>query len=418
VLQRLALALVWLAVASGAVVFSEPAPVDVLTMGLVIGLPLVGLVRPAPALWLAFAAWLVCGAGALVAATQSLDLARSTTHTAISIYLYAAFFTMAGFVSLRPREHTRLILDAYLWAAFIGAVAGIVGYFDLVPGAAVIFTKYERASGTFKDPNVYGPFMVPALLYALHKVLSNRLTRTLVPAVMVVFLSFAILLSFSRGAWFNAAVAVAAFGYFSIMFTATNRQRMKMILLGLAALVIAGGVLAAASKTDAVSDLLSERAALTQTYDVGPEGRFGGQEKAKSIILDNPLGIGALEFATRRHHEDVHNVYLTMMLSAGWIGGLLFLTLVVATVAWGFGHALKDTPTRPLFLIAYAAFVGNALEGCIIDIDHWRHFYLLMAIVWGLMTADRQLAAGADVARTTRRRRRILTMHEARAATA
>jgi hypothetical protein len=25
------------------------------------------------------------------------------------------------------------------------------------------------------------------------------------------------------------------------------------------------------------------------------------------------------------------------------------------------------------------------LEGIIIDLDHWRHFYLLMALVWGLM---------------------------------
>ena len=66
-LQRLALVLVWLAVASGAVVFSEPAPVDLLTMGLIVGLPLVGLVTVPPALWLVTAIWAVCGAGALVA---------------------------------------------------------------------------------------------------------------------------------------------------------------------------------------------------------------------------------------------------------------------------------------------------------------------------------------------------------------
>ena len=37
--HKLALALVWLTVASGAVVFTEPAPFDVLTMGLVVLLP-------------------------------------------------------------------------------------------------------------------------------------------------------------------------------------------------------------------------------------------------------------------------------------------------------------------------------------------------------------------------------------------
>jgi O-antigen ligase len=197
------------------------------------------------------------------------------------------------------------------------------------------------------------------------------------------------------------------------MFAESNRQRIKMILLAMVAVAVAGGVLAAASQTDAISNLLSERAALTQSYDVGPEGRFGGQEKAKAIIIENPLGLGALEFATRWHHEDVHNVYLTMMLSAGWIGGLVFLTMILATVVWGFGHALKHTPTRPLFLIAYAAFLGNALEGCIIDIDHWRHFYLLMAIVWGLMTAERHAAAVISDARRPRRDARIVRVRGA-----
>ncbi len=35
--------------------------------------------------------------------------------------------------------------------------------------------------------------------------------------------------------------------------------------------------------------------------------------------------------------------------------------------------------------MAYACFVANALEGAIIDLDHWRHFYLLLALVWGMM---------------------------------
>src|SRR5262249_10917426 len=54
--------------------------------------------------------------------------------------------------------------------------------------------------------------------------------------------------------------------------------------------------------------------------------------------------------------------------------------------ALGFRHALKATPTQPLFLIVYAAFIANALEGIIIDSDHWRHFYLLAAMVWGMMS--------------------------------
>ncbi|MEQ1845523.1 MAG: O-antigen ligase family protein, partial [Nitrospira sp.] len=306
------------------------------------------------------------------------------------------FFTFAAFVVKRPQAHTKLILDAYLWAAFIGALAGVAGYFNLFPGAFEMFTKYGRASGTFKDPNVYGPFLVPALLYALHKLLTEPVRRTILPSVMLLFLSFALFLSFSRGAWFNAVVAVAVYGYFSLVFAPTNRQRLKMVGLGSLAVVAAAGVLVVAAQQEGIGELLSHRAALTQSYDVGPEGRFGGQEKAKRLILDNPLGLGAMVFATYQHHEDVHNVYLTLFLSAGWLGGLAFFAIVWLTALWGLRFAMRRGPTQSLFLIVYAAFLGNALEGFIIDIDHWRHFYLEMGMVWGLMVADRSGVAVAS----------------------
>ncbi len=412
-LQRVALVLVWIAVASGAVVFSEPAPVDLLTIALIVGLPLVGLVSPVAPLWIVAAVWGVCAAGALVASMFSPDIAKAATHTGVSIYLYAAFFIFAAFVVKRPHAHTKLILDAYLWAAFVGAVAGVVGYFNLFPGAFDLFTKYGRATGTFKDPNVYGPFLVPALLYALHKLLTEPVRRTIVPAVMLLFLSFALFLSFSRGAWFNAVVAIAVYGYFSLVFAPTNRQRVKMIGLGTLAIVSAVGVLVVAAQHDSIGDLLSHRAALTQSYDVGPEGRFGGQEKAKGLILENPLGLGAMVFATYKHHEDVHNVYLTLILSAGWIGGLAFFAIVWLTALFGLRFAMRRTPTQAFFLIVYGAFLGNALEGFIIDIDHWRHFYLEMGMVWGLMVADRSSvtahAAVATLRALPRRAARLVT---------
>jgi len=82
----------------------------------------------------------------------------------------------------------------------------------------------------------------------------------------------------------------------------------------------------------------------------------------------------------------VHNVYLSVVLNAGWLRGGVYWILVGLTAVLGFRHSLKSTPTQPLFLIVYAAFIANAMEGFIIDSDHWRHFYLLAAMVWGLMS--------------------------------
>ncbi|MGA8820001.1 MAG: O-antigen ligase domain-containing protein, partial [Xanthobacteraceae bacterium] len=38
-------------------------------------------------------------------------------------------------------------------------------------------------------------------------------------------------------------------------------------------------------------------------------------------------------------------------------------------------------------LAAYAAFVGEVAEGFVVDTDHWRHFFLLLGLVWGLTVA-------------------------------
>jgi O-antigen ligase len=99
----------------------------------------------------------------------------------------------------------------------------------------------------------------------------------------------------------------------------------------------------AALNSDQVANVLSQRASFEQSYDTGSEGRFGGQEKAVGLIAENPLGIGAQEFTTRHHPEEVHNVYLSMLLNAGWLGGGVYWILVASTLALGFRHALKAT---------------------------------------------------------------------------
>lgn len=384
----LALALVWLTVASGAVVFSEPAPVDMLTMGLVFLLPVIGLVAISPPLIGLLAMMLVAAAAALLAATFAVDIGAAATHTGVSLYLYVATFVFAAFVAKRPEAHARLILDAYTWAAAAAALSGIAGYFDLVPGAHELMTRWGRATGLFKDPNVFGPFLIPALVYALSRLASAPLRKLLLPLGVLGVVGLAILLSFSRGAWVNLAVAVGLFGSLHVLTARRNWVRVKFIGLALAAVVAFSGVVVVAMQFDEVANLLTERAALTQSYDEGPDGRFGGQEKAIRLIVENPQGIGAQQFVPRHHHEEPHNVYLAMFLNAGWLGGLVFLGLVGSTAVLGLRHALVRGAAQPLFLVVYACFVGNACEGLVIDLDHWRHVYLLLAMVWGMMASN------------------------------
>ena len=72
----------------------------------------------------------------------------------------------------------------------------------------------------------------------------------------------------------------------------------------------------------------------------------------------------------------------------GWIGGAAYLALVMVTLAVGFRAALVPAPWQAYLIAAYAAFVGEAIEGFIVDTDHWRHFFLVLGLVWGLTAAS------------------------------
>ncbi len=81
-----------------------------------------------------------------------------------------------------------------------------------------------------------------------------------------------------------------------------------------------------------------------------------------------------------------------------------YVTIIKAIFLKGAGMAELLAPI--LFLIVYAAFIANAMEGVIIDSDHWRHFYLLAAMVWGLMSARTVARPLIEAAWTTVRPRR------------
>lgn len=400
--HRVALALVWLTVATGAIVITEPAPIDALSIGLCILLPVIGLTRQTPWLWGGLAGWLIIAGAGYIGAFQAIDTAEATTHISVSLYLYFACALFAAFIARSPQSHTRLILNAYFFATIIASAAAIIGYLDLIPGSYEMFTRYDRAAGTFKDPNVLGPFLIPGLLIAVHLWLVRPLRHGLLPLMAAALITLAILLSFSRGAWAATAIAFAIYAALFLVTAQKNRDRLKIagsVIIGTTTL---GLILAAATQSPAVLNLLEQRAALTQPYDEGPEGRFGGQQKAFHLVLDNPLGIGGQSFTHYYHHEEAHNTYLTAFLNGGWIGGLTFLLLAIVTVVFGWRHALLNTKTQRLFLIAYAALVANLLESAVIDIDHWRHIYLLIGIVWGLMAGDTHVIRQARIVKDCR----------------
>jgi hypothetical protein len=386
-LRRLVLLYVWITIASSAVVFSEPALYDVLMLGAALALPVVGLVDFSRGLGLYLLMWAAIVAGGFIATTQAGILDVPLTHMSITLYLAFTSVVMAGFVAQSPDKRIRLIMSAYMVAAGVAAFAGLIGYFGLLPGAFDLFTEFGRARGTFKDPNVLGAFLVPALLYAFNEVMRGRVGRASLWLGLTPVLLFGSLLSFSRGAWINLAVSLVVYACFSFATVATHRLRLKLMVYVVLAAVFIVGLFAAAQSVPQIAEALGTRTSLEQSYDVGPNGRFGGQIRALGLVLTHPLGIGALEFARVYDNEDAHQVYLSMFLNAGWIGGTLYLAMVLLTIGLGLRRVVRDRGGTGLSAVLVAAFIGMAFEGVVIDTDHWRHFYLIMAMIWGTALA-------------------------------
>ena len=387
--HRIALALVWLTMASSAVVFTEPAPFDVCALSLLVLLPVLGLLRVTPGMIGYCAVTLVPVGCAFFAILAAIDPSRAISHTAVTLFLTLVALLLAAFIAKSPLRHVRLICQGAVAAGIIAAGAGLAGYLDAFPGAYDLFTLYGRVSGTFKDPNVFGASLVLPAVYLMHVLLDRNGRHKVLASGGLLLLVLGVLLSFSRGAWFNLAMAIALFAYLAFV-TATHNAHRVRIVVGLGGAAVAGALLiTVALQFDVVANLLSERATLTQSYDEGPEGRFGGQVKAKRLIQANPLGIGAQQFDGFYHVEEAHNVYLSMFMNAGWLGGGVFAMMILVTGVLGARHAMQRTETQGVFLVVYAVFVAHALEGFVIDLDHWRHFQVLMALSWGLMLGDR-----------------------------
>jgi hypothetical protein len=273
----------------------------------------------------------------------------------------------------------------------MSSIIAVVTYFKLVPGWQA-FIVALRASATFKDPNVFGPFLVLPGLIVLQRIMSGRLRDMALNGAIALLIAAGLFLSFSRGAWGHFAASAAIMLFLTYVTTRSPRERLRIIVFAVLAAVAIAGFIVALLSLDAVASLFKERASLVQSYDTGHLGRFGRHILGGLMIFDYPLGVGPLQF-NKYFPEDPHNSFLDAFMAGGWLGGFSFLALVLVTLLIGFRHVFARTPWQPLAIATYAAFVGEVGESYIIDVQHWRHYYLIMGMVWGFAVAGRAMRA-------------------------
>ena len=318
----------------------------------------------------------------------------SVVFTVLSLYLAILCVFFAVFFSRNSIERAELCLKAYTASAIIVAISGILGYFNVF-GLFETLTLYGRAKGTFKDPNVYGPYLSLGILYLMQLLALKRTRHVVFTVLMLCVLMFGLLLSFSRGAW-GAFVISASMMIFAGFLTAPTMQVRKRIVM-LTVIVMASVALALfiAFLDPSTRELFIQRFAVTQYYDEGETGRFGSQLRSLTDLIEMPNGYGPMRY---KHHQggDPHNSYVNAFASYGWLGGFSFFVLVILSYFIGFRLLFARSPVQHAAQVFFPCLFTSFLQAMQIDIDHWRHVYLFIGAVWGLEAARlRWLRTGA-----------------------
>ncbi len=102
--------------------------------------------------------------------------------------------------------------------------------------------------------------------------------------------------------------------------------------------------------------------------------------------------MGPLQF---QFPEAPHNTYLNSFIAGGWLAGFSYLAITLLTLVVGLRFVFIVTPWRPTYLALYAAYLGVVAESLIIDSDHWRHYFLILGLLWGLIAVSRPYLVAA-----------------------
>ena len=371
----------WLLGASSGLALIEPSPYEIVFLLALFVFALTGIrfsqkLLPLAVLLLGY------NIGGIFSLIPWMGDGDAVRFTAVSVYLMITAVFIAGIMSQDAAGRLETLRRGYLFAAWVAGFAALLGYFD-VAGLGSTFTLYGRASGTFKDPNVLGPYLALPIVYVLQRILTGQVGMLRGLVTLSVPLA-ALFFTFSRGAWGVLVISAALMVILTFLTAPDAARRARIVTMSIAALVAMFAALLVALSFEEIRSVFDARASLNQDYDQGVTGRFGNQLRAIPMLLDAPNGFGPLQFRWIFNQADPHNVYINAFASYGWLGGLSWVSLMVATCYVGWRVVFRPGPTQLHAIAIWSVLFVTILQGFQIDSDHWRHLYMLLGLIWGL----------------------------------
>jgi hypothetical protein len=368
-------ATVALGIALSAFVAFQPAPTDIV-LGVVIVVALItgrfDLAR--------VPAWATVLIGALLA-LNAISLVTAISESgaiaflAVTLFVVGLAMWLAGYVDSPARA--RAVVLAYGGAALISAVLGTAALLAPIPGHdTLLYNGCCRAQGLFKDPNVFGPFLIPAAIVLIEELLTPRLLpgRRALKTIALAILCVGILVSYSRAAWLDLAVAVVVL-LVVLLLRRRGARTAAALLITIAAL---GGTVFAYLAATGQEGFVRERAAV-QSYD---SSRFAAQGGGIGLAERYPLGVGPGQFDA---HEPIsaHSLYVRVLAEQGVLGLAVLTALLGGTLALAAANVAAGRSTYGIGSAALlAVWCGLLANSFFVDTLHWRHLWLVAGLIW------------------------------------
>ena len=262
-------------------------------------------------------------------------------------------------------------MKVYLAACCIVGALGLVGFI----GQVDLLLYDGRAKGLFDEPIAFGAFLLPGVFASLYMLSYRR--GLIFPLITLVLCIAGVLLSFSRA----DIVSLVIVG--PLYYVVLNRDRPKraiaILVIGAFAVVVLTAV--AVLAFPGFEEKLLSRATLAEPYDVGRGGRYDRYLRSIPMILDNPLGLGMLQI-DKYFPEPIHNVFLSSFLNYGWVAGVVWILLTV--LSFKIAIANERATKSPVAVWLSFSVLAQLPCGMLQQVEHWRHLWLLLGLLWGL----------------------------------
>lgn len=363
----------------------QPAPVDLVFVLLILATTLTRRDSPRlpPSIALALPVFALL---TIVSLVNAQSMSHSLLFEAITLYLLVVAVWLTSMFA--DGDLTRRAIKAYIYSGVFSSVIAVAALHIHYPGASTFLYDPHRAEGLFKDPNVFGPYLVPAAVIVLEEFARPRLLDWSGRRKLVVFiiLTSGVIEAFSRAAWLNFAIAVATV----LVIYAWRRRGFASAVKALTALCVCAAVGFGALAATGSLHFLAQRSH-EQAYD---KNRFASQATGLKDAAAHVFGYGPGEVDTHLQ-VSTHNIFARVAFEQGLPGLAVLIVLFASTAFAAIGSAVRDGNVHG---IGSAALLGSWLglvpNSFFIDTLHWRHLWVVAALIWygWSQTARRQQA--------------------------